>query len=83
VDDSKDSQQTYQKYYLYNWKVSSYKIDYNNWIVYWNLIINDTNKKEDVTKKIQELWLELSGSDTNMIFSWKMDNINSLLNILN
>lgn len=83
VDTSKESRQTYEKYYLYDWNVYSYKIDYNNWIVNWNLMINDTKKKEYITRKLQELWLKFSDSDIDINFSWNMDNINSLLNILN
>lgn len=82
IDTSNKSQQTYQKYYLNDWKVYSYKINYNNWVVDWNLMIDDVVKKDTLMKKIQELGLDLSGADSNIIFSWKINNINSLINIL-
>lgn len=82
IDVSDKSQQTYQKYYLNNGKVYSYKINYNNWVVNWNLMIDDVAKKDILMKKIEELWLDLSGSDSNVIFSWKINNINSLVSIL-
>ena len=79
---SDKSQQTYQKYYLQDWKIYSYEINYNNWVVNWNIMLDDVDKRNVLIKKLQKLWLELSNSDLNIIFSWEFDNINSLLSIL-
>lgn len=79
---SDKSQQTYQKYYLQDWKIYSYEINYNNWVVNWNIMLDDVDKRNVLIKKLQKLWLELSNSDSNIMFSWELDNINSLLSIL-
>lgn len=79
---SDKSQQTYQKYYLQDWKIYSYEINYDNWVVNWNIMLDDVDKRNVLIKKLQKLWLELSNSDLNIIFSWEFDNINSLLSIL-
>ncbi len=82
VDMSDKSQQKYQKYYLQNWKVYSYEINYNNWVVNWNIVVDDIEQRDVLIQRLQKLWLELSNSDLNIIFSWEFDNINSLLSIL-
>lgn len=82
IDTSNKAQQIYQKYYLYDWKIYSYKINYNNWSINWDIVVNDANKKDILVEKIQELWLEFSDLDTNVFFSWKIDNIDPLLKIL-
>ena len=79
---SDKSQQTYQKYYLQDWKIYSYEVNYNNWVVNWNIMLDDVDKRNVLIKKLQKLWLELSNSDSNIMFSWELDNINSLLSIL-
>ena len=79
---SDKSQQTYQKYYLQDWKIYSYEINYDNWVVNWNIMLDDVDKRNVLIKKLQKLWLELSNSDSNIMFSWELDNINSLLSIL-
>lgn len=79
---SDKSQQTYQKYYLQDWKIYSYEINYDNWVVNWNIMLDDVDKRNVLIKKLQKLWLELSNSDSNIMFSWEFDNINSLLSIL-
>jgi hypothetical protein len=82
VDMSDKSQQKYQKYYLQNWKVYSYEINYNNWVVNWNIVVDDIEQRDVLIQRLQKLWLELSNSDLNIMFSWELDNINSLISIL-
>lgn len=83
VDSVKKNQQTYQKYYLYDGNVYSYTIDYDDWIVYGSITIDNDNQKKDVLiQKIQKLWINVSDSGMHIMLSWKIDHINSLLDIL-
>ncbi|HPC34238.1 MAG TPA: hypothetical protein PLP73_01125 [Candidatus Absconditabacterales bacterium] len=79
---SDKSQQTYQKYYLQDGKIYSYEINYDNGVVNGNIMLDDVDKRNVLIKKLQKLGLELSNSDSNIMFSGELDNINSLLSIL-
>lgn len=79
VVSSNNTQQKYQKYYLYDWKIYSYKFDYDNWFVNWSFMVDDNYKKSELIKKINELWLEISDLGSNVVFSWKIENISFLL----
>lgn len=78
---NKPQKQSYQKYYLNDWKIYSYNVNYDNWFVNWSFVVDDLNKREFLINNLETFWLEVSDKNTKVVFSWNIDDINALLQI--
>ena len=77
------NQQIYKKYYLNDWKKYSYEIKFINWVVSWVFIIDDKKIKKSTINELDALWLGVADLNSDVVFSWRIEDINSLLKILN